>query len=254
MTKPRSQKKFPWPAAILGAVGVGLIVMAVVFRSPKKTVTTKTSTVDTSAITIATPDGLQLSATIKYPIRNVQVPAVILLHEYGQDRHQWDPYIQQFNDAGYAVLSYDMRGFGASRLKSIPANQAEHLKSLGADVPAVISYLEQQPSINHDRISLIGASIGANVAFVAHSLHLNIYRTVLLSPVVRDGMETAYDAVGFSPQNILGIADDKEANDLHVFMKFVTGKKEEKIIPGGEHGMALLSQPGLLNDIIQWIK
>jgi len=231
-----------------------LAVVTVILLWPKKSAAPVNTAADTSNITITTTDGIALAATIKYPVATNNIPAVILLHEYGQDRHQWDPYLQRFLDAGFAVLSYDMRGFGDSRIASIPASQTEHLKSLPNDVPAVLEYLRAQSVINVDRISLIGASVGANTAFIANGLYGGVYRTVLLSPVDRDGSITAYGAKDFSPSNIFGLADNTEATTLDLYLKSVSGEKKRKIIPNGGHGIQLLEQSGVVDGIIQWLQ
>lgn len=252
-----TKSKPPRPA--LGSRGKSIIVLCLVTAAtvylvwPKKSITPTTNNAPTT-ISITTPDGVALAATLTYPDLAGPVPAVILLHEYGRDRHQWDTYISTFTQAGFAVLNFDLRGFGDSRLKAIPASQAEHLKSAVADVPAVVDYLQHQSRINRDRLSLIGSSIGANIAFVANGNGLSVNRTVLLSPTIRDGMDQGYGAENFSPSNILGVASETEKQALEAYLKSVTGVTEEKIIPGSGHGIALLSQPDLLEEIIQWIK
>lgn len=253
MTKSKPQRL---PLGSRGKITIVLCLVAaatVYLLWPKKSIT-PTTTNNTASVSITTSDDVVLAATLTYPDLAGPIPAVVLVHEYGRDRHQWDPYITTFTNAGFAVLNVDLRGFGDSRLKAIPASQAEHLKSAVADVPAVVEFLQRQPRINRDRLSFIGSSIGANIVFVANGNGLPAYRTVLLSPTIRDGMDQGYGAENFSPSNIFGIANDTEAKNLEAYMKAVADAKEEKIIAGGGQGLALLSQPGLLEEIIQWIK
>src|SRR4029078_11516124 len=134
------------------------------------------------------------------PTSNIQAPAIILLHEYGKDRHEWDPYVQNFVDAGFAVLSYDMRGFGDSRLKSIPANKEAHLAQLPKDLPDVMAYILSQPSINPQHISVIGVGVGANVAFVGSGSHLDIHRTALLVPEALSKSLDGSTVTNFTPE------------------------------------------------------
>lgn len=236
------------------AVAVFVVAVTVMFTWPKHTTAPTTTTADPSTVTITTADAVKLEATIKSPVRNTLSPAVILLHQYGQDRHQWDAYLQRFLDAGLVVLSYDMRGFGASRLKSIPADQQAHLQSLALDLPAVLAYVQTQPNVDQAHISIVGASIGADVAYLASGSHLGLYRTVLLSPVVRGTALDGHDVPGFSPTGVLGVASDAEQTDLTTFMSKVNEPKRTSVIPSDAHGMELLVQSKLLDDIIAWIK
>lgn len=232
-----------------------MLLIGVVWFSFHQTQKVATPVVtDTSQIHITTGDGITLAATIKYPVRNVLSPVVILLHDYGQDRHQWDPYLQKFLDAGIAVLSYDMRGFGDSRLPTIPTNQDDHLNSLTNDLPAVMEYIQQQPAIDQNRIMIVGASIGADVAFVVSGSGLGITRTVLLSPVVRSTTLDGHLVENFGPKNIFGIASDSEKTDLESFMSRVADPKQTSIIPNDGHGIALLSSSSVMESIIAWLK
>jgi dienelactone hydrolase len=235
-----------------GLVVLGAIIIFLVLR-PKPTVAPVTNTTDPSQITITTDDGISLAATIKYPVRNSLSPAVVLLHQYGADRHQWDQYFQSFINAGMVVLSYDMRGFGESRMPAIPKDQETHLASLALDLPAVIKYLQQQPSVDSARISFVGASIGASVDYVGSGNSLGVYRTVLLSPVVRGAAFDGHDVVGFSPSGVFGVSSEKEKADLETFMKNVKDPQQKKVEPGDAHGIALLPNTELMDNIVSWL-
>src|SRR5262245_4172761 len=59
------------------------------------------------AVKITTTDGVTLTAETAYPAGAGPFPVVIFVHEFGQDRHQWDVYHDQFIDDGFAMLAYD---------------------------------------------------------------------------------------------------------------------------------------------------
>lgn len=261
---PRSRKTEPKPGLrrdttlVIGVIAGVVFVVALLFlfMRPKETVVPAdtNTTVDTSQVTITTDDGVALAATIKYPVRNVLSPAVILLHQYGQDRHQWDPYLQGFLDAGVVVLSYDMRGFGTSRLAAIPTDLQTHLDSLPNDLPAVIAYLRAQPSIDQDKISIIGASIGADVAYVGIGSGLGLYRAGMLSPVVRGTALDGHLVKDFAPRGVIAIASEAEQDEAETFMAKVKDPKRTTIVEGNDHGLELLSDPTHLESLITWIK
>lgn len=62
--------------------------------------------------------------------------------------------------AGYAVVSFDYRGFGASegeRGRLVPQDQVE-------DVRAAVSFAETVPEVDRDRIALLGWAQGGGIA------------------------------------------------------------------------------------------
>lgn len=239
---------------IIGGSLICVVIISIVALRPKPTVAPVVNNTDNSSTTITTSDGIELSVTFKQPADTGQAPAVILLHDYGQDRHEWDPYIYDFVEAGFATLSYDMRGFGESRLSAIPKDQPTHLRMLPDDLPAVIEYLQQQPNINQDQVIMIGAGVGANVAFVASGDLDGIDRVVLLSPTASTGVLDGAGMENFLPTNVLGVAGTTEFKDLTTIMSQVTGKKEEYEVDGGSRGVALLSHDQTLAYILAWLK
>lgn len=256
MTNHKSSSKFTrFVPAIVALVVLAVIGLVISYtKKPSVTVNTTNTPTDTASVTITTSDDVNLSATVKYPVRNIQVPAIIFVHEYAKDRHQWDVHTQKFIDAGYAVLSYDMRGFGESRLPSIPTDTESHLAMLQKDVPDVIAYMKQQPSIDSEKIIVIGAGIGANIAYVASGSDLNIFRTVVLSPVPLTSVRDGSSIKNFAPKDILGVAGTADMKNLNAMMKHVTGLHEIFEVDGGSNGVSLLSNEQTLNYILTWLQ
>lgn len=81
-------------------------------------------------------------------------PTVVLLHGFSFDMSMWDPQYAALLEAGYHVLRYDLRGFGAS---GPPLADRSHVDDLSA-------LLEH----SHVREAhLVGLSLGANIALAA---------------------------------------------------------------------------------------
>ena len=59
-------------------------------------------------------DGKQLAATIARPGSATCRPGLVLIHQFGLDRSQWAPHVPAFVEAGYVVLTLDLRGHGQS--------------------------------------------------------------------------------------------------------------------------------------------
>lgn len=64
-------------------------------------------------VDIVAPDGVLLRASYFSPGK--AGPAVLLFHQCSMDRHAWDGLAIDLVTAGFHVLTYDQRGFGASR-------------------------------------------------------------------------------------------------------------------------------------------
>src|SRR4030042_715479 len=61
-----------------------------------------------------TSDGAEIAATFFRPQGKARVPAVVLLHQLGSDRHAWKALAQKLTLNNYAVLAIDLRGHGES--------------------------------------------------------------------------------------------------------------------------------------------
>jgi dienelactone hydrolase len=209
---------------------------------------------DATLISIPTPDGLTLTASLTRPTTAGTEPAIILLHEYAQDHHQWDPYIGLLNGAGFVVVSLDLRGFGESRLPVIPASLDDVFASLPKDVTAAVDYLQAQPGVDHQHITVLGASLGANTAYVASGLEPRVTKTALVSPIASPAVLTGYGAKNFQPRNVAGWMAADDAATLTAFITPVQGSHEQHTVPNGGRGISLLQTSGVLDSIVAWLK
>ncbi len=78
------------------------------------------------------------------------------------DQSQWESFPEQPAGAGYAVLSIDLRGHGAS------GGEVDWDMAI-TDMQQVWDYFTARANIDQDRTAFVGASIGANLALVASS-------------------------------------------------------------------------------------
>ncbi|MFF0393410.1 alpha/beta fold hydrolase [Kitasatospora sp. NPDC004615] len=78
-------------------------------------------------------------------------PAVLLLHSSVCDRRMWDGQWDALREAGYRVVRCDFRGFGETPCADAPYSNLTDLEDL----------LDE---LGIDRVSLIGASFGGNMA------------------------------------------------------------------------------------------
>ena len=64
-------------------------------------------------ISLNTDDGFMLPATLKGMDGNDARAAVILIHQGGSDRSEWEFMHDALLAEGYVILSYNIRGMGA---------------------------------------------------------------------------------------------------------------------------------------------
>ncbi len=245
------------PVAALGVM-VMVILLTLFFHVLTKpaaapTVNGNTNTLAKPNLAIATDDGVTLVGDLTYPSGAGPFPVVILVHEFGQDRHQWDAYRDTFIGDGFAVLAYDTRGFGGSALANVPGAQTAFFGSMPNDLAAILTYLRRQPKVDDAKIYIIGASLGANIAYVAAGSDLGIVKTVLLSPGVNPQLDGATVA-DFKPSNIFGLASEADQSALEAVMANVQEPKKTTIVADStSHGVALLQSSKVFNTVRQWL-
>ncbi len=110
--------------------------------------------------------GEQLAAYLYRPAAPGRVPCIVMAHGFSGTRDEALPgYAEAFCDAGYAVVVFDYRYFGAS------SGQPRQLLDIGRqqdDYRAVIAWARHADGIDPDRIVLWGSSFsGGHVIAVA---------------------------------------------------------------------------------------
>jgi predicted acyl esterase len=109
--------------------------------------------------TLVMGDGVPLATTLYLPEGAPPQggwPGVLILHGLGGDRTQVNSLAEQFlAPYGYAVLTVDARGHGASGGRSTLSGSRET-----ADYAAALAWLRSRPGVSDSRIGAIGFSLG----------------------------------------------------------------------------------------------
>src|SRR5215475_9652648 len=80
--------------------------------------TGSTASTETSPV-FKTFDLVELHGSFDMPMGvPAPIPAVLLLHGYGEDRTVWKDFAKELLSRGWAVMALDLRGHGESRLKN----------------------------------------------------------------------------------------------------------------------------------------
>jgi ABC-2 type transport system ATP-binding protein len=150
-------------AVALVAVGV---ILAVVLNQPAPV-----SIRNLRIYVVDGPGGSQqvaLDATFFTPPGRGRLPAVLLAHGFGQTKDAVRPEAEDLARAGFAVLTWSARGFGASG-GQIGLDSPDYEVT---DVEQLVNWLARQPRVLLDhpgdpRVGIAGASYGGGISLLA---------------------------------------------------------------------------------------
>jgi alpha-beta hydrolase superfamily lysophospholipase len=215
-------------------------------------------------VTFVTKDSVTIYGTF-YPCgTNEKAPGLVLLHMLKHKRQDWDAFAQDAVKAGFAVLTIDLRGHGQSvhqgeRILDVNEfSNAEFALSV-EDVSAAVEFLRKEPGVDGGRISLVGASIGANLALKCAATDTTIRSVVLLSPGLEYRGLTTEDAMvryGNRPILLIASRDDDYASDSVVKLASVAkGSVRQQLFENAGHGTFMFQvEPDLGKMMLDWLK
>ena len=159
-------------------------------------------------------------------------------------------------------MAYDVRQHGESEKdEGTLSDLFNNPKRAPLDLIAAIDFLKQDQNIDSDRIGIIGASIGANLACAAAASDVfNIKSIVSISAKTEAAQNLSGLAEPIKPKNAYFIASKNEQNGLRadwaeeLFNK-TTGERKLGIAAGDKHGSFILRSSKVLQDsIISWFE
>lgn len=208
-----------------------------------------------------TEDGFKLPATLLIP-KNTNGAGLILIHQGGSDRSEWSFMHDQLLDAGYILLSYDIRGMGASLKDNGAGKIVENIynspNQAPLDLKAALKFLEIMSEVENDRIGILGASVGGNLAVVG-SATMNIKSAVSISGKT-EAVQNLAGTKDISPKSIYFISSmesDGARAQWAEEMYNMTGGPREIAITAEEqgHGVTILhDNPILQGEIVRWFE
>lgn len=219
-------------------------------------------------VTFTSHDGVLLvgSYFTPKPRINNSTPSVILLHMLGRDRSVWNDFSQDLSHRGYVVLSVDLRGHGDSIRKdnltiSYKSFVPDDFKNVTYDVKAAKEFLIREKNANPYKVSIIGASMGANIALNYAASDHSIKSVILLSPGL-DYMGITTLAPVTQYKNPIYIAatqgDSQSAKDSRILCQKIMCHENIRIFDKtNSHGTDMLSNNTtrleLRNMIFSWL-
>lgn len=208
-----------------------------------------------------TEDGFKLPATLLTP-QSSNGAGIILIHQGGSDRSEWSFMHDQLLEAGYVLISYDIRGMGASQMDNGAGKTVENIYNsphqAPLDLKAAITYLEMIPQVNNERIGILGASVGGNLAVVG-SATMNIKSAVSISGKTQ-AVQNLAGTKEISPKSIYFISsmesEGARAKWAEEMYNMTEGPREIAITAEEQgHGVTILhDNPILQGEIIRWFE
>ena len=214
-------------------------------------------------VNILTEDGININASYQYPEDpSILIPVIILIHQGGSSRTEWLELSlwNQLLEEGYALLAYDIRLHGkSSKDEGDLMDLFNNPNRAPLDLLAVINFLEKDKKIDPDRIGILGASIGGNLAVVAASMDkYPIKSAVSISAKTSAVQNLSGMKEPIHPNNVFYIASEEEQNGLrekwaYELYEITTGYKKIEIATGDKHGSYILRESkSLKNNIVDW--
>ena len=164
------------------------------------------------------------------------------------------------NQRGYAALAYDIRGSGGST--HLPEDYTHRAiyddpEMAPHDLRAALSTLRNMDTVDAQRIAVVGASIGGNLAVVA-SAQFDVQAAVSISPKTSAVRNLAgRDSLSLSSVYYISSSLDqggKRKAWVEELYGLTTAPKELDIVQGTGHGVYIFAEdPQLPDRIVAWL-
>lgn len=212
-------------------------------------------------IFLNTKDSTKISANL-YRVDN-PVGWFILVHMMPVTKESWKDFSEYLSNLNYGSMAIDLRGHGESSSGPngyLEFEDEEHQKSI-LDLDSAIKYIINEERTTPDRVVIVGASIGANLALKYISENKEFKKVVLLSPGINyRGIKAEQLAKLLDDSQkvlLVGAKDDEKSggNIVGQIQKIesvipVGVKREVKIYDEGGHGTDILNGHSELKELI----
>jgi pimeloyl-ACP methyl ester carboxylesterase len=217
-------------------------------------------------VQLTTSDQVKLIGDWNAPANGeAKFPAVILVHGFGQDRRQWDGFVKDsLVPAGFAALTFDLRGHGGSNDKagaplSPQPNWRSDPQQFPLDIQAAIQWIKSRNDVDLNRIALIGSDLGAELAFLASGKYEEVRSAIAISGDVGNAAALTKSIPDFQPHSILYIAtqgDSQGASSAREFEKRTGFPVRVQIFENSDARGAKILQdvPEAAGLIVDWLK
>ena len=121
--------------------------------------------------------------------------SIVLSHGYGDNQEQMLPWAEFLHQAGFGILTYDMRSRGKTEAPAVTLGALEQL-----DLVSAVDYLAGRPDLDSGRIGAFGVSMGGATSLLAAAQDQRI------KAVVDDsGFSDAPNVIAVSFEHFIGL-------------------------------------------------
>ena len=176
-----------------------------------------------------TADGVELTGEL----RGDGDPGVVLLHMFPADRTSWSPFAEELAEEGYTALNFDFRGYGDSEGERA-------IDEIWRDALAAVRFMRSE---GHDRIVVIGASMGGTAALIVATREELAGVITLSAASTFMGLTIPPEALELITEPKLFIAAQGDTSAAATAQQLYAGSpppKDVQIVTGNEHGTDLL--------------
>jgi len=204
-------------------------------------------------LTLRAEDGSRIHAD--YSAVASAEKGVVLVHQLKGEAADWRFAVDALNKAGLATIAVDLRGHGASK-DVVSGELGEGAdNAMLQDVKAAVAHLRKQGIKD---VSIVGASIGANLALKVAAADPEITTVVLLSPGMNYKGHDAGEALGkYGERPVLMVVskdDTYSAKTSLVLDKQAKGPHKLEIYDSAGHGTKMFAKaPGLERLVVGWL-
>jgi pimeloyl-ACP methyl ester carboxylesterase len=171
-------------------------------------------------------DLVELRATFTMPDGvPAPVPAVLLLHGYGENRSVWKDLEPQLLSRGWAVMALDLRGHGESKSRNQRPIEAspewrKDPHEFPGDIDPALDWIKAQPRINTRKIVIIGTDVGADLALIASGRYPEVRTVVAIKPDLNESIALAGSSQDFQPRSaLIVVSNSTEADRIRTMVK-----------------------------------
>jgi len=214
-------------------------------------------------VELETSDGVKIAG---YFVKGSgeKAPAVVLLHMLARSKSDWDSILGEhlLPETRFSYLAIDLRGHGESTVKngeriSVGSFGEADFRKMTEDVAAAVDYLRGRGDVDGDRVAVVGASIGANVAINYAAQDEKIKAVALLSAALDyRGVKTeeAVKRYGDRPLFLAACAEDlPSGKDTGTLAMAARGRKVVEIFRGNLHGTRMFAATQAGDKLVEFL-
>jgi alpha-beta hydrolase superfamily lysophospholipase len=203
-------------------------------------------------VTFRTDDGVTLAGSFFEPSRR-PAPAIVLVHAQTRARDDWRQAASRLSDAGFAVLTFDLRGHGGS------GGSADAAVPMLGDLRAARAFLASRSDVQPGVLGMAGASTGANLVVLMAADEPAVRSIALISPGLEYRglrVEAAMKKYGSRPALLMAGSNDTYAVRSSRQLSTLGGGERDLRLPATMgHGTVLLARaPDLVAALVDWFR